>query len=63
MVKNTAWSLLKEYFILSLMSALVIKFSGGNGWIGYTEFVATNLLILYINHKSIKKLILAVFEE
>lgn len=63
MVKKTAWSLLKEYFILSLMSALVIKFSGGNGWIGYTEFVATNLLILYMNHKSIKKLILAVFEE
>ena len=63
MVKKTAWVLLKNYFILSLVSALLIKFSGGNGLLGYTEFVATNILILYMNYKSIKKLILAVFEE
>ena len=33
MVKKTAWVLLKNYFILSLVSALLIKFSGGNGFV------------------------------
>ena len=56
MVKKTAWVLLKNYFILSLVSALLIKFSGGNGLLGYTEFIATNILILYMNYKSIKKI-------
>ena len=63
MVKKTAWILLKNYFILSLVSAVLIKFSGGHGLLGYAEFVATNILILYMNYKPIKNLILAIFEE
>ena len=63
MVKNTAWNLLKKYFILSLVSAFVIKLSGGNGWVGYSEFVVMNLLIIYMDHKPIKKMILEFIEE
>lgn len=63
MVKNTAWNLLKKYFILSLVIAFVIKLSGGNGWVGYSEFVIVNLLIIYMHHKPIKKMILEFIKE
>ena len=63
MFKNTVWNLLKKYFILSLVSALIIKLSGGNGWVGYSEFVVMNLLIIYMDHKPIKKMILEFIEE
>lgn len=63
MVRNTAWNLLKKNFILSLVSAFVIKLSGGNGWIGYSEFVVMNLLIIYMHHKPIRKMILEFIEE
>ena len=63
MVRNTAWNLLKKYFILSLVSAFVIKLSGGNGWIGYSEFIVMNLLIIYMHHKPIRKMILEFIEE
>lgn len=63
MVKNTAWNLLKKYFMLSLVSAFVIKLSEGSGWVGYSEFVVMNLLIIYMDHKPIKKMILEFIEE
>ena len=63
MFKNTAWNLLKKYFILSLVSALIIKLSGGNGWGGYSEFIVMNLIIIYMHYTHIKKVILAFIEE
>ena len=63
MFKNTAWNLLKKYFILSLVSALIIKLSGGNGWVGYSEFVVMNLIIIYMHYTHIKKVILEFIEE
>ena len=63
MFKNSVWNLLKKYFILSLVSALIIKLSGGNGWVGYSEFVIMNLLIIYMHHKPIKKMILEFIKE
>lgn len=63
MFKNTAWNLLKKYFILSLVSALIIKLSGRNGWVGYSEFIVMNLIIIYMHYTHIKKVILAFIEE
>ena len=63
MVKNTAWNLLKKYFLLSLVSAFVIKLSGGSGWVGYSEFIVMNLIIIYMHYTHIKKVILAFIEE
>ena len=59
----TAWTVFKKYFLLTLISVLVIKFTGGKGWIGYTEIAVMNLLILYILHRPIIEVIFEQSEE
>lgn len=59
----TAWNVFKKYFLLTLISVLVIKFTGGKGWIGYTEIAVMNLLILYILHRPIIEVIFEQSEE
>ena len=59
----TAWNVFKKYFLLTLISVLVIKFTGGKGWIGYTEIAVMNLLILYMLHRPIMKVMFENSEE
>ena len=55
MSNDTAWDVLKKYFVLTIISVLVIKLTGGKGWIGFTEIAVMNLLILYMLHRPIMK--------
>lgn len=57
------WHLVKRLIVLSFVSAMVIKLSGGKGWLGYTEYAFMVLLILYMNRKLIEKLIFEYVEE
>ena len=63
MSNDTAWDVLNKYFVLTIISVLVIKFTGGKGWIGYTEIAVMNLLILYILHRPIIEVIFEQSEE
>ena len=59
----TAWNVFKKYFLLTLISVLVIKLTGGKGWIGFTEIAVMNLLILYMLHRPIMKVMFEHGEE
>ena len=63
MSNDTAWDVLKKYFVLTIISVLVIKLTGGKGWIGFTEIAVMNLLILYILHRPIMKVMFENSEE
>ena len=63
MSNDTAWDVLKKYFVLTIISVLVIKLTGGKGWIGYTEIGVMNLLILYMLHRPIMKVMFENSEE
>ena len=54
---------LKKYFVLTIISVLVIKLTGGKGWIGYTEIGVMNILILYMLHRPIMKVMFENSEE
>ena len=63
MDKDILLRLVKKLVVLSSISAMVIKLSGGKGWVGYTEYAFMVLLILYMNRKLIEKLIFEYVEE
>lgn len=63
MSNDTAWDVLKKYFVLTIISVLVIKLTGGKGWIGYTEIGVMNILILYMLHRPIMKVMFENSEE
>lgn len=63
MDKDILWRLIKRLIVLSFVSAMVIKLSGGKGLVGYTEYAFMVLLILYMNRKLIEKLIFEYVEE
>lgn len=63
MSNDTAWDVLKKYFVLTIISVLVIKLTGGKGWIGFTEIAVMNLLILYMLYRPIMKVMFEHSEE
>ena len=63
MCNDTAWDVFKKYVVLTIISVLVIKLTGGKGWIGYTEIGVMNLLILYMLHRPIMKVMFEHSEE
>lgn len=60
---DALWDFVKDFTVLSFVSAVVIILSGGKGWVGYAEYAVMGLMIIYMKREAIKKLIFEYVEE
>ena len=60
---DALWDFVKDFIVLSFVSAVVIMISGGKGWVGYAEYAVMGLMIIYMKREAVKKLIFEYVEE
>ena len=60
---DALWDFVKDFTVLSFVSAVAIILSGGKGWVGYAEYAVMGLMIIYMKREAIKKLIFEYVEE